>query len=84
MDEEITNYVLLENLAVLKNEMRGIEQFKQILREVNPDDYNEIDEFIKEIENRFRVYIEKGGLVEAVYSLVERKIRKVLKYVTHE
>lgn len=79
--QKITKYVLLENLAVLKNEMCGIEHFKKMLKEMNPDDYTDIDKFVKDVENKFRSYIKRGGLVEAVYSLVERKIQKVLKYI---
>ena len=78
---QITKYVLLENLAVLKNEMSGIEQFKKMLTDTNLDDYKDIHEFVNEIGKKFKAYIARGGLVEAVYSMVERKLHKVLKYV---
>lgn len=80
-NHQITKYVLLENLAVLKNEMSGIEQLKKILDEINPDEYADIHELMNNIDNKFKVYIERGGLVKAVYLMVERKLHKVLKYL---
>ena len=82
--QQITKYVLLENLAVLKNEMSGIEHFKKILDEMNTDEYPDINNLVNEIDKKFKAYIERGGLVKAVYLMVERKLHKVLKYVKTE
>ncbi|MBN2038942.1 MAG: hypothetical protein JW864_02805 [Spirochaetes bacterium] len=81
---QITKYVLLENLAVLKNEMSGIEYLKNMLDGMNPDDFSDIQELADEIDKRVREYIEKGGLVKAVYSVIERKLHKVMKYIKTE
>lgn len=83
-NEKITNYVFLENLAVIKNEISGIEQFKQILNEIVPDEYTDLDDFTKDLENRFKACVHRSGFVEAVYSFVEKKMKKVIKYVMYD
>ena len=80
----ITQYVLLENLAVLRNELCGIGSFRKILKEFDPTCYSSIEDFINTIEVRFKKQIQDCGLVEGIYHIIERKLRKVLKYVTHE
>ena len=80
----ITQYVLLENLAVLRNEIFGVDKFQQLLAGVNPTDHTDLESFISEIEDRFRTCIQACGIAEAVYGMIERKLHKVLRYVTHE
>lgn len=81
---KISSYVLLENMAVLRNELCGIGTFRKILAGINPETYSSVDEFIKDIEQQFRVRIAECGFGEGVFLMIQRKLHKVLKYVTHE
>jgi len=82
-DGAITQYVLLENLAVLRNEICGIGSFKKILHTMNQADYGCVQDFIDDVEIRFKKKIEDCGFAEGIFTLVQRKLKKVLTYVTH-
>lgn len=80
-NEEITDYVFLENLAVLKNEICGISSFNKIIDSIDPADYEDIDGFIRDMKARFKKRIEECGLAQVIYPLIKRKLEKVHTYV---
>ncbi len=80
-DGAITNYVFLENLAAIKDEMSGIKKLIQSLNNVDADNYNSIDEFVPEFIRLCRENSKNADLPEAVYRLFERKISKVRSYI---
>jgi hypothetical protein len=79
--QEITDYVFMENLAVLRNELFGVEGFVDDIKAVRPEDYETLDEMIegllKILENR----INEKGIAHSIVSLIERKMNKVKHYV---
>ena len=81
--DEITNYVFLENLAVLHNEMQGVDNLVEILSDVDPDTYTDLDEMVIDIKKRMRDRIRTSNLAEALYMLVSRKVDKVATYIHH-
>lgn len=83
-DRKITEYVFLENLATLKNELLALDSFNSIMNGMNPGDYSEIDGFITEIKKQFKNRIEQCGLGEGIYTLIDKKLDKVLQYVNHD
>jgi hypothetical protein len=80
-NEEITEYVFLENLAVLKKQICGISSFKKIVQSIDPGNYPDIDAFIVDVKVRFKEKIDETGLGQAIYILIKRKIEKVYKYI---
>ncbi|MHC4917547.1 MAG: hypothetical protein ACYTGB_18890 [Planctomycetota bacterium] len=74
-------YVYLENLAVLKNELLGLGHFARILDEIDVEADADLDAVIAHIKTSFTTEIERCGLAPAAIRLVERKIEKVRKFV---
>ena len=52
--EEITNYVFLENLAVLHNELLGVDNMMEMLDSIDPDAYDRLDDMVADIEIKIR------------------------------
>ena len=79
--EKISDYVYLENLAVLQNELFGVEGFIEDVKSINLDTFETVeilvDELIKLIKNR----VHEKGMVKSIVFLVERKIKKVAFYM---
>lgn len=81
--DEITNYVFLENLAVLHNELSGVDYWVMILDTINPDAYESLDDMIQDIEERMKAKIKTSNLAEALLPLIKRKLEKVKTYLSH-
>ena len=79
--DEISNYVFLENLAVLKNELFGVEGFYKHVENINPSDYKTLADLINNLMEVLKVRIHEKGLAHSLINMVERKINKILKYV---
>ncbi len=80
---EITDYVLLENLAVLKSEMHGIDSFRRLLNELNPESYNDLDSLVQEIRSGIKDIMDGSNFPEGLYPLVLRRLAKVAQFVKH-
>jgi hypothetical protein len=77
----MTEHVFFENIAIFRNEERGLEQFKRIVHELNSDDYADLDALIAECKTRFLRRIKECGMAPFIDILVDRKINKVVRYV---
>jgi hypothetical protein len=80
-DKEISDYVFLENLVVLNNEICGISSFKKILNKFDPASYTTIEAFLDDVKTAFRKQINECGLPEGIFMIIERKIMKVYTYI---
>jgi len=80
--EEISNYVCLENLAVLQNELFGVEGYIDEVKRIDPESYDSIDDMIKSLHEILQKRIEEKGIVHSILLLVERKLDKVKKYIS--
>lgn len=69
------------NLGVLKNELCGVGLFGQILDQIDPDDYETLEEMTEDLEKQLLASIHKYGMVPAIRLLIRRKIDKVSRYV---
>jgi len=78
-----TEHVCLENIALLKNEERSVNQFIRILDDVDPASYIGITEMAEDIRNKFLAKIASTGLAEAAFIFAEHKLERVLQYVQH-
>ena len=81
-EEQLTNYVFLENLAVFGNELLGVGYFFNVLDKINPDDFDSLDSMANFIKTTLQKMVEEHGLTEAINNYAGRKLDKVKKYVT--
>lgn len=81
---EISNYVFLENLAVLKNELFGIKGFCKEVETTNPDEYNTLEDLIQGLIKKLKHRIHEKGLAHSILMLIERKMKKVAHYIEKE
>lgn len=77
----ISNYVFRENIAVMQNELFGVEGFLEEIRRIDPTGWNDLGELIVELKNQIRDRVKKRGVVPAVVDLIDRKIIKAATYV---
>ena len=79
--EIISNYVFLENIALMSNELFGVNSFIEVVRSTHPAEYTDtrslIDDLTKNLPGRCR----QKGIASAAYILAERKMSKVLAYI---
>ena len=78
---EITDYVLLENLAVLKSEIHGLESFRRLLTELDPESYEDLDSLVQDIRSRIKSIMDGSSFPESLYPLVLRRLAKVARFV---
>ena len=78
---EITNYVFLENLAVLYHEISGVDNLVEVIDSVDPDSYEGLEDMIPDLERRIRHKMNRAHLAKPLYPLVKRKLEKVAEYV---
>ena len=78
----LSESVFWENITVFNNEILGVNALHRILDEINPDEYEILEELIDEIKIRFHSLVRERGLVEAINIYIERKMEKVTRYVT--
>ena len=81
--EEITNYVFLNNRAILQREKSGMKRVVQFIDTIKPREYSDLDEMIHDIEERLREKIRSSNMAQALLPLLKRKLEKVKLYVTH-
>jgi len=80
---EITNYVLLENLALLQSQMNGIASFRRLLASVDPESHPDLDALVRDIHSRIKAIMDRSSFPESLYPLVLRRLAKVAQYVKH-
>ncbi|MDD4736672.1 MAG: hypothetical protein PHP44_11275 [Kiritimatiellae bacterium] len=84
-DEEqeglLTEHVFFSNIAIFRNEERGLDQFVAIVRQTDPEAYSDMNALMAYIKEAFAKKIRECGLAPFINGLVERKIEKVIRYV---
>ena len=80
-EHEITEYVFLENISLLKREILGIEKIKRMLNDSSVE-VETIEDLKELVENYFHDEIKSAGLPNVVFLLVNRKLDKVVKYMS--
>jgi hypothetical protein len=78
---KITNYVWMENIALMRNELTGVESFISEVKRMNADNYETVDALIDDLRGRIKKRVEEKGLAESVIMLIDRKIKKVSEYI---
>ncbi len=82
--EIISSYVSQENIVIFRKELSELEIFFKILDSIDPDKFENLDELIEFIRDRFTEKIKEFGLIRAIGKFIDRKMIKVKKYVIHE
>jgi len=78
---EITNYVLLENEALLNREEESIRKLLISIDGLNSARYKSVNEIIEDLDAVVREFITDREYPAAVHRLLRRKMDKVLSYV---
>jgi hypothetical protein len=78
---EITNYVFLENTALLQSELDSIHQIGIVLDNLKIDEEHSPQELLSSIDDFVKQQIHERQYSEAVYNFVKLKITKVSKYM---
>ncbi len=78
---EITGYVWTENSALLKREQKLIQILHERVQQLNPDDYETLDEAVEAVRKIVRGM---SGIPQAVPEFIEKRINKVLQYIHNE
>lgn len=81
--KQISEKVILQNLATFQNELLGVHAFQKVLDEIDPEQFETLEAMIEHIRSRFQSLIHSHGLVPALSIYVNRKLDKVARYVTH-
>ncbi len=81
---EITNYVLLENLAVLQSEIHGIQSFINLLHSIDPNSHENLDAMVSEIKDQVKSIMDKSSFPEALYPIVLRRLDRVARYIKND
>ncbi|MBN2547194.1 MAG: hypothetical protein JXB50_15435, partial [Spirochaetes bacterium] len=69
--DEISSYVCMENLAVLQNELFGVEGYIEEIKKIDPGSYDSIDNMINALREILINRIEEKGIVHSIILLVE-------------
>ncbi len=78
---EITNYVFLENTALLQSELNSIHQIGMILKSTSINHINSSDKLLEYIDNIVKEEVDKNQYSKAIYNFVKLKINKVSRYL---
>ncbi len=79
--EVISNHVFYENVALMNNELFGIDSFLDEVRQIDPLGFKDTNELIDSLKKRLRERCANKGIAASAYILAERKMNKVLAYV---
>lgn len=80
-NSEITNYVLLENEALLSREEESVRELIISIDGLNSSRYKSVNEIIEDLDAVVREFITNKEYPAAVHRLLRRKMDKVLSYV---
>ena len=78
---EITGYVWTENSALLRREQKLIQILHERVQELNPDEYENLDEAVEAVRKIVRGM---SGIPQAVPEFIEKRIHKVLQYMNND
>ena len=79
--EVISNYVFLENIALMNNELFGIDSFIETVRNTDPLLYGSVDQLIDALTAQLRQRCREKGYASSVCVLADRKMKKVHSYL---
>jgi hypothetical protein len=81
---EITDYVFLENLAVLKNGIHAIHAFHEMIEGLDPDQFPDLNMFIQSVKDLFKSRLHDCSMAEGINRNIEIKLDNVFAYVSQQ
>ncbi|MDR2758447.1 MAG: hypothetical protein LBB78_03615 [Spirochaetaceae bacterium] len=78
---EITNYVYNENKAFLAHEASGIKELITYIGTINAENYKDVEEMASSVGELLKTRAKEQDDPQAVYGIISRKIKKVMKYI---
>ncbi len=78
---ELTNYVFLENLGVLRGEIKAVERLAEELARVDPEGFASVEQLLAHLERIFHQRCEDFQFPEAVCPLIKRRMEKIRAYM---
>jgi hypothetical protein len=81
---EITNYVYNENEAFLNREIAGLEKLLPLLESVDIEAGKDIKALAFQTGNMLQIKANTADDPRVITEIINRKIKKVLKYLTEE
>jgi hypothetical protein len=79
--EVISNYVFLENIAVMDNELFGIDSFIEAVRSTDPARFTTVTALMSALSDMLRRRCREKGYATPVCVLAERKMNKISSYI---
>lgn len=81
-DDKITEYVHLENSAVLLRQIDALKKFTEIVDGIDPSNYKDTAGIEDHLLAQSREFVSKFEDTEAVGLLLQRKIQKVRAFIS--
>ncbi|MFP3089235.1 hypothetical protein LQZ21_02790 [Treponema sp. TIM-1] len=78
---EITNYVYNANKAFLEHEASGLKELIAYIGTIHAEDYKDIEKLVAAVDELLKARVKEQDDPQAVYGIISRKIKKVLKYI---
>jgi len=78
---EITDYVYLENIGMIKKEFTGIAVAEEVLSSVSADDFQDMDELVEALIKSLATRLASADLPPSILEICKRKIAKVMRFV---
>ena len=80
-NEKISNYVFQENVALMHNEIFGVDGLYEQVQKMSSDTFIDIDEIVTAVDEKLEMLCKKKGHVRSICVLVRRKIDKIRRYI---
>ena len=77
----ITNYVFMENLALLQHEMYGIKKFSQFISSLNLSEFKDINGISEHIKEVLEKKITSSDFASCLFPMICRRLVKAAHYV---
>ena len=81
---KLTNYVFLQNVALMHEELFGIESFREEISHIDASEYTSLQDLIDDLNSRIKQRVEKQGIPNSFLVAMNRKIEKVRRYIKEE
>jgi len=83
-ENSISSYVRNENVALLHNELFGIERFEERIRQFHAGDITTVEDLIVELKNQLFGLCKHLGIALSLSCRIEDRMQKVKFYVYHK
>jgi len=80
----LTNYVCLQNVALMHGELSGIESLLEEISHIDASEYTSLQDLIDDLNSRMKKRVENQGLPNSFLVIMNRKIEKVRRYIKKE